>query len=717
MKINVGARSSKLSKIQTEFILAKFAEVLPFLEFNIQYFSSPGDRDKELDLRESPEDFFTKDLDEAIENGKIDCAIHSAKDLPSRLSEKIDYFWFPWREDPRDVIILRKGFKLTDDLHKLPLKIGISSKRREEYCKKYFPNSILLPLRGNIDERLEKLDRGKYDMIILAAAGLKRLGFENRISKYISTEELSVPEGQGALAITYKRANTLFNLIRKFFIYPVCIAGAGPGNPKLMTEEVIEKLKECDVCIYDALCPESVINSRMKKDAISIFAGKRAGAHSFNQEEINFMIANFAKQGKKVLRLKGGDPGIFGRLAEETDYLNSFDIPFKVIPGISSFQSATTSTGMLLTRRGLSRGFMVFTPRTAISGKISYLNQNEIENLPIVVFMSIKEIELLTEELLASGRKSDETIAIVFAAGTKDEKIVHTKLSEFKGLKDSLAETNAPGLILCGKNFEKKYLFPKSNILSNTTILITSSPETTKNASNEAERYGANVISMPMIKFEPISDAKAFFSSENKKIKNCKWLLITSPTSVRILFEILLENKFNLRRLPKIISSGPETSRTLSNYGIFPDLQADSDFGTKGVFEKILQELSPKERILRIISDQSSKELTDRLRDNSFKIDELTLYKTVPIKYNDLPPFDAVFFASPSAAKAFSINFGNVLQGKDIISIGEVTTDAIKKIFSGYNSIVTSSEATASSAVKNYVIQILRNRIKEYFKE
>ncbi|HOK04699.1 MAG TPA: uroporphyrinogen-III C-methyltransferase [Victivallales bacterium] len=705
MKINIGARNSKLSKIQTEFTLLEFAKIFPFIEFDVQYLSSPGDRDKNLDLRESPEDFFTKDLDEAIENGRIDCAIHSAKDLPSKLSDKIDYFWLPWHEDPRDVIILRRGFEL-ENLHNFPLKIGISSKRREEYCKRYFPDSILLPLRGNIDERLEKLDNGQYDMII--AAGLKRLGLENRISKYIPLEEMQVPEGQGILAITYKKNNPLFNLIRKFFIYPVCIAGAGPGNPNLITEEAIEKLKECDVCIYDALCPDSIL-SKMKKGAKAVFAGKRAGTHSFNQDEINFMIANFAKQGKKVLRLKGGDPGIFGRLAEETEYLNSFDIPFKVIPGISSLQSATTSTGMLLTRRGLSRGFMVFTPRTAISGNISHLSKSEIENLPLVIFMSIKELETLAEELLNSGRRYDEAIAIVFSAGTKDEKIIHTRLSELKKLKDNLSQINAPGIILCGKNFEEKYLFPKSNILSNKTILITSSSETAKKASNEAERYGADIILMPMIKFSPISESK---TSLNSKIENYKWLLITSPTSAKILFETLRENKCDLRKLPRIISSGPETSFAISEYGIFPDLQADSDFGTKGVFEKIIQKLSPEESILRIISDQSSRELTEKLKSNSFKIDELALYKTLPVQYTELAPFDAIFFASPSAVKAFSMNFGNILEGKDIISIGEVTSDAVKKTFSNYSSIVMPYEATASSAIKTYAIKILEKKIE-----
>ena len=121
---------------------------LPSLTFELVSFSSPGDRDRQSDLRTSPGDFFTRDLDEAILNGHLDFAIHSAKDLPDPMPEGMDWCWLPWREDPRDALILAPGRRV-EDLSAFPV-IGVSSERRELWCRKHFPDAVLNPVRGNI---------------------------------------------------------------------------------------------------------------------------------------------------------------------------------------------------------------------------------------------------------------------------------------------------------------------------------------------------------------------------------------------------------------------------------------------------------------------------------------------------------------------------------------------------------------------------------------
>ena len=161
-KIKVGMRGSKLSVAQTSDSLARVKEILPCLDFKLVSISTPGDRDKKKDLRISPADFFTKDLDDALLAGKIDCAIHSAKDLPDPMPEGIDWFWLPWSEDARDVIILPKT-KTAKLNRQSAMKIGVSSVRREEYCRKRFSDAELLPVRGNIEERIAQLDAGKFD--------------------------------------------------------------------------------------------------------------------------------------------------------------------------------------------------------------------------------------------------------------------------------------------------------------------------------------------------------------------------------------------------------------------------------------------------------------------------------------------------------------------------------------------------------------------------
>ncbi len=226
--LKAGTRSSKLAIIQAKNAISQLQCWYSDLKINIIPFSSPGDRDKTTDLRNSPSDFFTRDLDEAIRDGKIDFAIHSAKDLPEPMPEWLDWFWLPYNEDQRDCIVLPIGKSLAD-MPNNPV-IGISSERRAEYCRRRFPSATQKAIRGTIEERLQQLDSGSFDAIIMASAALIRLGLSNRITEYIPLTDLPPPAGQGFLAITFKKDDALFQKIRTLFVKPVAFAGAGAGD-------------------------------------------------------------------------------------------------------------------------------------------------------------------------------------------------------------------------------------------------------------------------------------------------------------------------------------------------------------------------------------------------------------------------------------------------------------------------------------------------------
>lgn len=224
LKFTLGTRNSKLALAQATIVQKGFRQLFPGIEISVVEFSSPGDRDRETDLRDSDPDFFTRDLDEAVINGKIDCALHSAKDLPEPVSAGLDWFWLPWRDDSRDVLIGRT------ECSGRKLRIGISSVRREQYCRKRFSDAEILPVRGNIDDRIAQLDDGKYDLLVMAAAGLNRLGLGDRITEYLPLDELNPSDGQGVLALTFKQGDQRFLEIRKLFVNSVVIAGAGAGS-------------------------------------------------------------------------------------------------------------------------------------------------------------------------------------------------------------------------------------------------------------------------------------------------------------------------------------------------------------------------------------------------------------------------------------------------------------------------------------------------------
>ncbi|NQT91890.1 MAG: hydroxymethylbilane synthase, partial [Lentisphaerae bacterium] len=344
----VGTRSSKLARVQTRAALDRLEAQFPGCVFDDLPLSSPGDRDLATDLRETPADFFTRDLDERLLNGELDCAVHSAKDMPDPVCEGLDWFWLPWREDPRDVIILAPGRKLSD----LPpdAVIGVSSDRREDYCRRRFPDAQQRSIRGDIEERLQQVDAGDYDVLVMASAALIRLGLQDRITEWIPLEDLPSPDGQGYLSVTFRSGDERFTRMRSLFVKTVTFGAGGVGSSGTCTLDVLGAVRECDVCLHDALMGMGTLD-QLSPGAERIHVGKRCGRHSLPQPEITGLIARYARRGLRVLRLKGGDPGIFGRLAEEVDALDRLELPYRVLPGVSSLTAATTATGMLLTRR------------------------------------------------------------------------------------------------------------------------------------------------------------------------------------------------------------------------------------------------------------------------------------------------------------------------------------------------------------------------------
>ena len=213
--LRAGTRPSNLALTQTRTALNQIESMLDQIAFCTIPIASSGDRDRSTDLRNSPPDFFTHELDLALLNREIDLAVHSAKDLPNPPPSGISSFQLPWREDPRDALLLRPGSHLAD-LPPNPI-IGVSSDRRATYCKNKFPNAIQKPIRGNIEERIAQIDSGAYDILIVAGAALIRLGLTHRITEWIPEQELAVPEAQGYLAITYRENDARLQALSALF--------------------------------------------------------------------------------------------------------------------------------------------------------------------------------------------------------------------------------------------------------------------------------------------------------------------------------------------------------------------------------------------------------------------------------------------------------------------------------------------------------------------
>ena len=202
MKIRVGSRESALAVIQSRMVMDAIRQAVPDAELELVTMKTTGDRilDRPLD-QIGGKGLFVKELDHVLRDGRVDFTVHSLKDMPMDVPEDLPLAAFSRREDPRDVLVLPEGASQLDPSR----PIGCSSRRRQLQLKALFPQMEVMPVRGNVQTRLKKLQDGEYSALVLAAAGLKRLGLEGRISRYFEPEEILPAAGQGILAVQTRR--------------------------------------------------------------------------------------------------------------------------------------------------------------------------------------------------------------------------------------------------------------------------------------------------------------------------------------------------------------------------------------------------------------------------------------------------------------------------------------------------------------------------------
>ena len=673
----VGARGSRLSLAQTRGAVEFLSREFPGTSYKVVPVETPGDRDLTTPIEKSAPDFFTRDLDEAVREGRIDFAVHSAKDLPETISDDLDWFWLPNREDPRDCWVMRSDMSPASARRRRGLKIGISSERRKSYAQRCFPKAKLLPIRGAIDSRIQQLVDGKYDAVLMAMAGLNRLypeGLPTVSIHPISLDELPPPEAQGILAVVFRAGDERLMALRQRFVKAVRFVSAGVGDAGLCTVAGQRDISLADTVLYDDLMGSTLLpplNRRTPLNPRFIHVGKRCGAHSMKQPEITRLICDEARKGRRVVRLKGGDAGLFGRLAEETDALAALKIPFLVRPGVSALTAATTGTGLLLTRRGESRGFTAFTPRSTGT------------ETPLVMFMATRMVEEEARNLLADGMPPETPCALVLAAAGPREEVRQATLSTVR----NLVKDGRPGLFIVGS--VAVHQWPRNGEFGGRRVLLTCSEAIQEKSAVAVEDRGGKPISWPLIRLVP----RAFpqfpiqtfshssiqtFSHSSIQTFPYAAIVLTSPSSVRIFFETFVCDR---RRLPAFYTCGAGTDAELRKYGVSRDVVPASDFSASGLIADIRKMDLKGTRVLRLRSAKAGPAVAQALRKVGAKVDDVVLYDNEFCSPADhLPPFDDVFFASASAVESFLSQYGAAkLRGKGILVMGQPTRAALPK--------------------------------------
>ncbi|MFU8780060.1 MAG: SAM-dependent methyltransferase [Kiritimatiellia bacterium] len=634
-EFKIGSRDSQLAQRQVAEVLSIFAGIVPGMGFDPVWFSSPGDRDQQSDLQAAPLDFFTRDLDDALRDGVVDCALHSAKDFPYPAPAGLDWFWLPSAYDQRDVLVGSQQ----------PSVVGVSSARRRAYAQKRFPDAQLLPLRGTIERRLAQLDAGAFDAVLMAGVALQRLGLADRVAQWISLDDLPTPDGQGSLLFAFRSGDTRFERLRSLFVRPVNLASAGTGADTC-SMAAVTALRRAEVCLYDALLDHRLLE-HVPAGALKIYVGKRSGRHSHSQDDICELLVRYARMGRRVVRLKGGDAGIYGRLAEEVEALDTLALPYRVLPGVSSVSSATTGTGLLLTRRGVTDRIHILSGHSAAA----HHPQGDGSQTE-VIFMGTRCLADIVAERVAEGYDVATPIALVWAAGLPEEKVLCGTLADIVETMRGVDAGDAPGLILIGRAIASQYLYRQHGALRGMRVWVTCSADVQDKACAIVRDFGGIPVSLPIITLVP---EKVDFAWDDYD-----WLILTSPAAVRC----LLAGEHDVRRLPRILCCGPGTAAVLQAVQLSPDAQPEGSFSTEGVLAMAKAVIEKGARILRVRSDRAGPELAARLSEAGFVVDDVVISRNVSLPVA-MPAFDGILFASASAVDAFVAQFGvNALQGK-----------------------------------------------------
>ena len=437
-KIRVIARGSRLSRLQVEEVFKNFPE----LAYEIKYLESYGDKNQQISLLngEAPADIFTRELDDAIRQGNADIAIHSAKDLPYPLPEDIEVIALFPAFDTTDSLVSRDHKKLAE----LPAGsiIGTSSPLRKKGLNELRPDLTIKGIRGCIEERVQQVKDGKYDAAIVATCALKRLGMEDEIAEVLPFPTHPL---QGFLAITGKKVkseerrmknqnaesssaseqensslftlrSSLKNLLNSQGT--VSLVGFGPGDPDLLTIKAAKAIDAADIIFYDDLIDDSYLAD---KKAEKIYVGKRAGYHHKEQADINRLLLEAAREGKNVVRLKGGDPMIFAHGSEEIEYLESNLIKVNVIPGITTASALAASQKISLTHRDFSSSVAL------VSGHTPQPVTPDAETL--VYYMGAKQLQTIATQLIdKEGWAFNTPVLLTYNVSRPDEQTFETTL-------------------------------------------------------------------------------------------------------------------------------------------------------------------------------------------------------------------------------------------------------------------------------------------------
>jgi uroporphyrinogen III methyltransferase / synthase len=409
------------------------------------------------------------------------------------------------------------------------------------------------------------------------------------------------------------------------------LAGAGPGDVGLVTLRTKEAIEHADVVVYDYLCNPEILKWA-PADTEIVYAGKKAGRHTLTQAEINDLIVQHARAGKNVVRLKGGDPFVFGRGGEEAEALAAAGVDFEVVPGVSAAIAVPAYAGIPITHRDVTSSFTVFTGHEDPTKSESDLDYDSLVKFggTLVMLMGVERLEKVVAALRAHGAESSMPVALVRWGTTGRQETITGTL---ENIVDRAAGFAAPAVAVFGKvvSYRQKLSWFEKRPLFGRRIVVTRTRRQAGALSAKLLLLGADVIELPTIRIEPPENLLEF-GELVRDAYQYDWLVFTSPNGVNAFFDMFFKLYQDARNIGgvRIAAIGPGTAQRINDYHLTVDVQPD-DFVAEAVVESLQQFESVENlKFLLVRAENARDVLPKRLAQLGAIVDEAIAYRTVP---------------------------------------------------------------------------------------
>ena len=462
----------------------------------------------------------------------------------------------------------------------------------------------------------------------------------------------------------------------------VYLVGAGPGDPGLLTLRAKELIETADVILTDKLVPPEAL-ALARGEVVDV--GKVGGGERVEQEETNRLLVEHANAERTVVRLKGGDPFVFGRGGEEAQVLRDHGIAYEVVPGVTAGVAAPAYAGIPVTHRGVA-GAVAFVTGTESDDR--EVDWDALARFPgtLVFYMGVKRLPRIAERLVAAGRRGDVPAAVVERGTMAGQRVARGTLDD---IVERAATLRAPAIIVVGEVAALDLAWLEPGPLAGRTIAVTRARPQASALAARLRALGARVVEAPAIRLEPLA-------AQLPELSGYDLLCLTSPNGVARLFELVRDARALAG--PRIAAIGPGTAAALRERGIDADVVPE-----RSVAEGLVEALEGVDvrRALIVRGEEGRDVLPDALRERGAEVDVVAVYRTVPEPLDERTRqaalgADDLVFASGSAARAFHAAAGE-LAGPRIVSIGPATSEVLREL--GFPPAVEAAEHTPDGLV------------------